>query len=116
MVHGVEFLLGVRRDPHFGPLVVLGSGGTMCEIFDDLAYRKTPISARDGEQMLASVRMSGALDGWRGAPASDRGALSMAIEGLASAAPRLPSLEINPLIVAEKGAFGVDLVIADNTG
>ena len=116
MVHGTEFLLGVRRDPNFGPLVLLGSGGTMCELLDDLTYRKTPISGRDAERMLGSVRMSRTLDGWRGAPPSDRNALLEAIEGLASAAPALPSLEINPFIVSGEGAFGVDLVIAETTG
>ncbi len=115
MVHGAEFLLGVRRDPHFGPLVLLGSGGTMCEFFDDLGYLKSPISDGDAESMLGSVRMSRMLDGWRGAPALDRGALLDAVKSLASAAPGLPSLEINPLIVAQEGAFGVDMVIADKT-
>ncbi len=115
MVHGVEFLLGVRRDPNFGPLVLLGSGGTMSELLDDLTYRKTPISGCDAEQMLGSVRMSRTLDGWRGAAPSDRPALLKAVEGLASAAPWMPSLEINPLIVAKDGAFGVDLVIAEET-
>ena len=115
MVHGAEFLLGVRRDPHFGPLVLLGSGGTMCALFDDLGYLKSPISEGDAELMLGSVRMSMMLDGWRGAPALDRSALLDAVKGLASAAPGLPSLEINPLIVAQEGAFGVDLVIADET-
>ena len=115
MVHGAEFLLGVRRDPHFGPLVLLGSGGTMCELFDDLGYLKSPISDGDAELMLGSIRMSRMLDGWRGAPALDRAALLDAVRGLASAAPGLPSLEINPLIVAQEGAFGVDLVIAEET-
>ena len=115
MVHGVEFLLGVRRDPQFGPLILLGSGGTMCTLFDDLAYLKTPISGRDTKQMLGSVRMSRTLNGWRGAPAVERNALLRAVEGLASAAPGLPSLEINPLIVAQDGAFGVDLVVAEET-
>ncbi len=115
MVHGVEFLLGVRRDPHFGPLILLGSGGTMCTLFDDLAYLKTPTSGRDAERMLGSVRMSRTLNGWRGAPAVERSALLRAVEGLASAAPGLPSLEINPLIVTQDGAFGVDLVVAEET-
>ena len=88
----------------------------MCELFDDLGYLKSPISEGDAELMLGSVRMSRMLDGWRGAPALDRGALLDAVKGLASAAPGLPSLEINPLIVAQEGAlFGVDLVIAEES-
>ncbi len=111
MVHGAEFLLGTRRDPHFGPLVLLGSGGTLCELFDDLRYRKTPIIQSDAEQMVASITMSRMLDGWRGGPKLDRDALMHATCALASVASALPSLEINPLIVTQDGAFGVDLVI-----
>ncbi|MEM6986197.1 MAG: acetate--CoA ligase family protein [Pseudomonadota bacterium] len=111
-VRGVEMLVGVRQDPHFGPIVVVGSGGTLCELVDDLCYRKTPFGREDAEAMLASVRASRMLDGWRGAPAVDRGDLTRTILALADLAPALPALEINPLIVTETGALGVDLVIA----
>ena len=112
MLRGVEFLIGVRQDPHFGPMVVVGSGGTYCELFDDLGYRKTPFGAEDAEQMIADTKASRMLNGWRGAPAVNRQALLDAILRLADIAPSLPSLEINPLIVTETGATGVDLVIA----
>lgn len=116
MLHGVELLLGMRQDPNFGPVIMLGSGGTLCELLDDLTYRKTPLSSAGAQSMVSSVRVSRMLDGWRGAPSVNRAALLAAIEGLAAVAPSLPSLEINPLIVTPEGAFGVDLVIAGGTG
>lgn len=111
MYRGVEVLLGVRQDPQFGPLVLLGSGGTLCEIFDDLRYRKTPLALREAGDLVSDLRVARMLDGWRGAPAVDRAALISTIKRLAAAAPSLPALEINPLIVMEEGAVGVDLVV-----
>lgn len=112
MLHGVEMLIGVRQDPSFGPLVFAGSGGTMCELHEDLGYRKTPIERQDAEAIIDSTRAARMLGGWRGAPAVDRAALVDALLRLSEAAPGLPSLEINPLIVMEKGAIGVDLAIS----
>ena len=112
MVHGVEMLVGTRNDPNFGPLVLLGSGGTLCELVDDVVYAKAPITPEQAEAMIDRVRAAKMLDGWRGAPAVDRGALMQTLVGLSQAAAHLPSLEINPLIVAQSGAIAVDLVIA----
>ncbi len=112
MYYGVEMLTGVRRDANFGPLVMLGSGGTLCEVFNDLTYRKTPINRADAEAMIASVRAERMLDGWRGARAVDREALAYVLVQMASTAGRLPSFEINPLIVRETGTVAVDLVPA----
>ena len=75
MVRGVEMLVGTRSDPHFGPLVLLGSGGAHCELFDDVVYAKAPVAADEARGMIAAVRAERMLDGWRGAPAVDREAL-----------------------------------------
>ncbi len=112
MLKGVEMLIGVRQDPNFGPLVFVGSGGTMCELHEDLNYRKTPIERQDAEEIVDATRAARMLGGWRGTPAVDRAALVDAVLRLSEAAPGLPSLEINPLIVTESGAIGVDLAIS----
>ena len=112
MLRGVEFLAGVRRDPFFGPVVMLGSGGTFCELYDDVTYRKTPLPQGATMEMIGSVGAAKMLQGWRGAPAACADALADTIEALARIAPHLPSLEINPLIVTPEGAVAVDLVIA----
>lgn len=115
-ITGVELLLGVRHDPHFGPLVVLGSGGTDTEIFDDLTYRKAPVGAADAAAMVDAVKVARKLAGWRGAPAVDRAALEAVIVALSERAARMPSFEINPLFVTEAGVIGVDLVVEGGTG
>ncbi|MCR9138544.1 MAG: acetate--CoA ligase family protein [Alphaproteobacteria bacterium] len=112
MIHGVEFLVGTRADPHFGPLILLGSGGSHCELFDDVVYAKAPVTDDEARRMIAAVRAAAMLDGWRGAPAVDRDALANALVALSIAAAELPSLEINPMIVTPNGATGVDLVSA----
>ena len=112
MLNGVEMLIGVRQDPNFGPLVFAGSGGTMCELHEDLGYRKTPIERQDAEAIIDATRSARMLGGWRGAPAVDRRALVDALLRLSEAAPGLPSLEINPLIVMKSGAAGVDLAVS----
>ncbi len=109
-VSGVEVLIGVRNDPHFGPLVLLGSGGTDCEIFDDLVYRKAPFDQTDAKFMVDGIRIAPKLDGWRGWPAVDRPALEEVLVELSRFANRMPSFEINPAMVTERGIVGVDIV------
>lgn len=117
MVEGTEFLIGIRNDPHFGPLVLLGSGGTMCELLDDVVYRKAPFDADQADAMIDAVRASKMLDGWRGRPPGDREALRralMALSGLAVAPETdIASFEINPLFVRPdgQGVIGADLVV-----
>jgi len=111
-IDGVEMLVGVRHDPNFGPLVVLGSGGVDCEVFDDLTYRKAPFGAADATAMVEALQTRRKLDGWRGAAAVDRAGLEAALVALSVGAPQMPGFEINPLIVTTDGLKAVDLVVA----
>ncbi|MEM6682347.1 MAG: acetate--CoA ligase family protein [Pseudomonadota bacterium] len=111
-VSGVEVIIGVRQDDYFGPLVVLGSGGVNCEIFNDVTYRKAPFGKTDAVAMVDALRTAPMLQGWRGAPAVNRAALEEALVALAERAASMPSFEINPLIVTPSGIVGVDLVTA----
>lgn len=110
-VDGVEILLALRRDPFFGPLVCLGTGGTMAELFDDLTCLKAPATEDQAGAMVARIRADRMLDGWRGAPAVNRAALTRAITVLSEAGAHLPAFEINPLIVTPDAAYAVDLVV-----
>lgn len=116
MVEGVEVLIGVRRDPHFGPLVVLGSGGVDCEILNDLTYRKAPFGPDDAAAMVSGLRVAPKFNGWRGRPAVDRAALEAALVKLSKVAHEMPGFEMNPLFVCETGLVGVDLVIETEAG
>ncbi len=112
-INGVETLLALRQDAHFGPLICLGTGGTMAELFDDLTYLKTPVTEAQAARMITKVRAERMLDGWRGNPAASREAMIKAIVGVAARAGDLPSFEINPLIVTPDAAYAVDLVVAN---
>jgi succinyl-CoA synthetase beta subunit len=113
----VEFHAGVRIDGVFGPMVFLGSGGTLVEMFDDTVYRKAPFNREDAIAMVDAVRVSRQLDGWRGRPAVDREALVQTVLALGrlacDARSVFASLEINPLLVRPRGqgVVGVDLVV-----
>ena len=112
-IDGVEVLLGVRNDRHFGPLVVLGSGGTDCRLFGDLVCRKPPFGPADAKSMVSSLRVAPKFAGWRGRSAVSRTALEKALAAVSDIAHLLPDFEINPLIVTTEGVVGVDLIRAD---
>ena len=103
-----EVLLGYRVDPCVGPVVAVGLGGTLAEIYRDFAVRMAPVSLADAEAMIAEVRGLAPLGGYRNLPPGDLGALAHAIRAVSDFA-RLPDhrvreAEINPLIVKEDGA------------
>ncbi len=107
MVSGVEMILGVREDPLYGPLMLAGAGGIFVELMRDTAFRLLPLSANDARAMLAGLRVSKLLDGFRGQPAADVDALVGAMLGLSDFyldhRQWLSGIEINPLIVLARG-------------
>jgi acyl-CoA synthetase (NDP forming) len=115
---GVECLAGVRRDPVFGPVLVVGLGGIHVEALRDVAVRVLPVDREDVLEMLAGLRGAALLDGVRGREAVDREALVEAVLALAAfaqrAGDRLESVEINPLIArpaGEGGCVAVDALV-----
>jgi len=108
---GRELLLGMIRDPQFGPLVVVGFGGIYVEVLKDTAARLCPLSVREAHEMLGELRMAPLLKGVRGEPPVDLGALAETIgrfAQLAAAAADLMELEVNPLVAGPGGVMAVD--------
>jgi len=107
MVSGVEVILGARTDPLYGPVMVVGSGGIMVELVKDVALRLLPVGEAEAREMVAGLKLSRLLAGYRGKPQADSEALVKAICGLSDfyLAHRrwLADIEINPLIVLPKG-------------
>jgi acetyltransferase len=106
MKGGRETILGMKRDPHFGPLLLFGLGGTYVEIFRDVAVRIAPITEVDARQMFQQLKSSEILSGYRGEPPSDLEAITDCLERLSQLAldfTTLSELDMNPLIVFEKG-------------
>jgi acetyltransferase len=101
MVPGVELMLGARRDPHFGPVVSVGLGGTLVELLDDVALRLAPVTLGEARAMLAETRAGRLLAGWRGQPAVDAGAAADAVQrlsALVTAYPAIVEVDVNPLM------------------
>ncbi|VCU68073.1 succinyl-CoA synthetase subunit alpha [Pigmentiphaga humi] len=114
---GVEMILGVQRDPVFGPVVMVGMGGIYAELLDDVALRIAPVDHDAARAMVRELKAFPLLDGARGRPRADLEALADAIVRLSVFAgvhaDRLESIDINPLRVFEagKGAAALDAVL-----
>jgi acyl-CoA synthetase (NDP forming) len=112
---GREMVIGAVRDRQFGPLIMVGLGGVFVELLRDVAFRLCPISRDDANAMLAELRGARLLEGYRGQKAVDREALVdllLAVGGsdglLMSLGDEIAELDLNPVIVGERGATVVD--------
>ena len=112
---GVETILGVNRDPVFGPVVVFGLGGIFVEIMKDSVLRLAPFGRDAALEMIRSIKGFPLLDGARGRPKMDIAALADALASLsayaAANAGRIESIDVNPFIVLPKGGYAVDALI-----
>ena len=112
MVHGGrETIVGLSRDPGFGPLVMFGLGGVFVEALRDVVFRIAPIHALDAHDMLRGIRGAAMLEGFRGAPAADVGALAdvlLRVSQLATDHPEIAELDVNPLLAFPNGVRAVD--------
>jgi acyl-CoA synthetase (NDP forming) len=111
---GVELILGMRRDPQFGPVVLVGLGGILAEVLDDVAIRLAPLDLTAATAMLDSLRGSAVLRGVRGRPAVDRGALAAMLVTLGRIGvdrPYVLEIDLNPVIATPGGAVAVDALV-----
>jgi acetyltransferase len=103
----VEVILGLLRDPDFGPVVVFGSGGILVEVLEDSALRLPPLSHEEALEMIHGTRGVRLLRGFRGRAPADLDALADALVRLSQLAVDLgdliAALDINPLIVLPRG-------------
>jgi len=111
---GIEVLVGMNRDPQFGPLVTFGLGGIYVETLKDVTFRVSPFSRQDAESMLSEIRAHALLDGVRGNPPVDKEAIVdtlLRINQLVNDFPEIVELDINPLVVYGKsqGAVAIDM-------
>jgi acyl-CoA synthetase (NDP forming) len=108
---GVELIVGARQDARFGPVVLVGLGGTLVEVLEDTALALAPIDEASARRLLESLRGAALLRGVRGRPAIDLAAAAAAvatISRVAAAHPEIAELEINPLLVTPSGACALD--------
>ena len=111
---GVEIIVGIQRDPQFGPMLVLGAGGTLVEVLDEVLVTPAPATPSRVWDLLAGWKGFRLLDGSAGTRPADADALvTLAVEvsRFAAAAPEVASLDLNPVIVHPRGR-GVSVVDA----
>lgn len=111
---GVDLIVGARRDPVFGPVVMVGVGGTATEVYADVAIAAVPCPRDDLVSLADRLQARTMLDGHRGGPPVDRGALAdvLGIVGdLLVHNPRLAEVEVNPLRASEAGLIALDAVL-----
>ncbi|MBN1349033.1 acetate--CoA ligase family protein [candidate division KSB1 bacterium] len=113
---GQEVILGVKRDPAFGPVIMFGLGGIFVEVFKDVNFKIAPVDRTAARAMIDEIKASAILTGTRGVTPRDIESLQTCIQRLSQLAvecPQIKELDINPLIVLEKdnGCFVADAKI-----
>ncbi|WP_343944799.1 acetate--CoA ligase family protein, partial [Pseudonocardia zijingensis] len=111
---GVDLVLGARRDPVFGPILLLGLGGTTAEALADVAIRLAPLTPEEAAEMPAELAGHALLDGWRGGPvldAAELGRTASMLGDLLVANPALDEIEVNPLRITHDGLVALDAVV-----
>ena len=107
----VELIVGCRRDPRFGPLVLVGLGGVFAEVLRDVAVALAPAEPDELEKLILSLRGASLLTGARGRAPVDIAAVAQAAAGLSKLAadhPEIAEIEVNPLLATPEGAIGLD--------
>jgi acyl-CoA synthetase (NDP forming) len=103
---GVEAVIGVTRDPSFGPLVMFGLGGVQVELLKDVAFRVHPLTDRDAREMVREIRGAALFEGWRGGPPADLPAVEQAllrVSQLVEDHPEIVEMDLNPIQVRPRG-------------
>jgi acetyltransferase len=109
---GREVLVGVNRDPQFGPLVVFGLGGIYVEVLKDLAFRLAPITRQEAAEQVRAIRTYPLLKGVRGEPPADIAAaeeILLRVSQLVTDFPEIVEMDINPLVIHNQGEGAIVL-------
>ena len=115
---GTETIIGIHRDPKFGPLLMFGLGGIYVEAYRDVSFRLAPIRELSADNMISQIRGSKILQGFRGQPPADTKTIAECIERLSQLSVELPDvleLDVNPLVAFANGCRALDarIIIAD---
>lgn len=112
---GIETIVGITSDPQFGTVIMFGLGGVFVEVMGDVTFRVVPVGRQDALDMIAEIKASKILDGYRGYPKADKSAIADAIMGLSNLAHQfqdeIKEVDINPLLAMEKGTMALDALI-----
>ncbi|MFC7165841.1 acetate--CoA ligase family protein [Halospeciosus flavus] len=109
---GTETILGVNRDPQFGPLLMFGLGGIFVEVMEDTTFRVAPVTDREATEMLDEIQAAPLLRGARGRPSADRESVAETIQRLSQLVTDFPAileLDVNPLVATPDGVQAIDV-------
>ena len=115
----MEVIVGMNRDPQFGPIILFGLGGIMVEIFQDVSIRLLPLTKDDALSMIREIKGYGLIAGYRGQPAMDEEAIAgclMAVARIAERHPEIIEIDLNPVFAYPDGIRVVDARIIVNEG
>lgn len=108
---GVEVIIGMSKDPQFGPVIMFGLGGILVEILKDVSFRIVPLAKRDAKEMIREVKGFPLLEGYRGQEPADIPCLEemiMKVSDFAEKNPQVKELDLNPIFAYKDGAVAVD--------
>ncbi|HEX5479882.1 MAG TPA: acetate--CoA ligase family protein [Dehalococcoidia bacterium] len=115
---GIEVIVGMTKDPQFGPVLMFGLGGVLVEVLKDVAFRVVPINERDARQMIHEIKGYPLLEGYRGHDPADVAKLEQLLLRLSSFVeqhPEVAELDLNPVFAYKDDAIAVDarIVLTD---
>ena len=108
---GTEIILGMSKDPQFGPVLMFGLGGVLVEVLKDVAFRIVPLTDRDAKQMVREIKGFPVLEGYRGQDPADLATIEEALLKLSQYVEQheeIKELDLNPVIAYKKGISAVD--------
>ena len=111
-----EAIVGYRDDPVVGPIVLVGAGGTLAELYRDFRVALAPVTVEEAEELIAGVKGLAVIRGYRNLPRGDVKALARAVAAFSQLSDDIAEAEINPLIVKEKGVVAVDVRVVRKHG
>jgi acyl-CoA synthetase (NDP forming) len=108
---GIELLIGMSRDPQFGPVIMFGLGGVTVELFRDVSMRLLPLTRKEARAMVSQIRGAALLKDFRGRPPIDENSVVDGILRMAAIAedhPEFIEIDLNPVIAYPEGMLVVD--------
>lgn len=108
---GTEVIIGMHKDPQFGPVLMFGLGGILVEVLKDVSFRIVPLTKRDAQEMIREIKGYPILEGYRGQEPANIGVLEdllLKVSDFVEQRPEMKELDINPIFAYSDGAVAVD--------
>ena len=118
IINGVEIIVGIKKDPNFGPVMLFGAGGTLAELLEDRNLHMLPIDIPTAKKIVEESRIYPLLKGYRGQPSLALDKIYdvlVKLAAISSSSENIGEIEINPLIITQNDVFGVDCKVVLTT-